>query len=535
MHPHDLRLLLIGPFDPSRGIYSFVAPPLGIWRIAGFLRARGIRCHVFDPNISPSPYNELASLLERSAFDLIGISMTGQTLPHDLSLVYWTRQRSPKSIIVAGGVEATFNYELVMSAAPVDLVVLGEGEVPVLRVCEAIMKGGPLVGIQGTVIRGGKGLIKCPNKPMSFAEFREAASLLPIEDIPFESYWNRLKELRGVPPGRADEETLKEVYCVRLMTMNYCPLKCSFCSYTNFLDSAGGKKGARVWRLPADDVVRMVKKAYDSHPDVRTIVFQDDIFTFRNDKRIRPLCEGIMSAMEKGKLDSGMRFICSDRVDTVSAENLTIMQGAGFRLIGFGVESFSRRVLKEFNKERIFDSIEPATSNAIHAGITPFLNIILSSPGSDMEDILTTLSKVYEYQSNKCEVSIYPYVIPFAGSEMAGRSDLEDCKVYEKVQIPYTRVSFKRPVKILPKDFFARSFIEELEVLTKAESMDMMRDLGIKHLPSRMRALITVYTASKILKRRGIRTPFSPKDVLSLVERQGRLQDRGGHKRLSSL
>lgn len=535
MNPHDLRLLLIGPFDPSRGIYSFVAPPLGIWRISGFLRYRGIHCQVFDPNISHSPYNELARLLQKSTFDFIGISVTGQTLPHDLSLAYWVRQRSPKSIIAAGGVEATFNYDLIMSAAPLDLVVLGEGEIPLLRICEAITKGTPLEGIQGTVIRGKDGLIVCPNKPMSFAEFREAGSLLPIEDIPFESYWSQLKNLRGVPPGKADEDTLKELHCIRLMTLNYCPLKCSFCSYTNFLDSAGGKKGVKVWRLPADDVVRMVKKAYDSHPDVRTIVFQDDIFTFKNDKRIKPLCEGIMSAMEKGELDSGMRFICSDRVDTISAGNLAVMQGAGFRLIGYGVESFSRGVLKEFNKDRIFDSIETAASNTIHAGMTPFLNIILSSPGSVMDDILTTLSKVYEYQSKGCETSIYPYVIPFAGSAMAARRDLEDCKVYEKVQIPYTRASFRRPVKILPRDFFARSFIEELEVLMRVESTDMMKDLGVKHMPSRMRALITVYTASKILKRRGIRTPFSPKDVLSLVERQGRLQSHGVHHRLSSL
>ncbi len=44
------RFLLIGPYDPHGGEYTFLAPPLGVWRLAGFLRARGVEATVFDPN-----------------------------------------------------------------------------------------------------------------------------------------------------------------------------------------------------------------------------------------------------------------------------------------------------------------------------------------------------------------------------------------------------------------------------------------------------------------------------------------------------
>ena len=41
-HAGNIKLLLIGPYDPHCGEYTFLAPPLGVWRIAGSLRAHGI-------------------------------------------------------------------------------------------------------------------------------------------------------------------------------------------------------------------------------------------------------------------------------------------------------------------------------------------------------------------------------------------------------------------------------------------------------------------------------------------------------------
>ena len=39
----DPRILLIGPYDPHCGEYTFLAPPLGVWRLAGVLSDTGVR------------------------------------------------------------------------------------------------------------------------------------------------------------------------------------------------------------------------------------------------------------------------------------------------------------------------------------------------------------------------------------------------------------------------------------------------------------------------------------------------------------
>ncbi len=38
-HP---SILLVGPYDPKGGEYTFLAPPLGVWRLAGVLRGAGV-------------------------------------------------------------------------------------------------------------------------------------------------------------------------------------------------------------------------------------------------------------------------------------------------------------------------------------------------------------------------------------------------------------------------------------------------------------------------------------------------------------
>ena len=49
----------------------------------------------------------------------------------------------------------------------------------------------------------------------------------------------------------------------------------------------------------------------------------------------------------------------------MSQERLTAMRRAGFRVLGFGIESFSQRVLGEFNKAQIHRHIEPMLTAAL--------------------------------------------------------------------------------------------------------------------------------------------------------------------------
>src|SRR5580692_5324152 len=101
------RVLFIGPFDPNCGEFTFLAPPLGVWRLQGYLVSRGIHAKVFDPNLHPAcVQRHLAKLLREETWDVIGVSTTGMTLQFDLALAHATRLACPNALIVAGGMEA---------------------------------------------------------------------------------------------------------------------------------------------------------------------------------------------------------------------------------------------------------------------------------------------------------------------------------------------------------------------------------------------------------------------------------------------
>ena len=87
------RVLLIGPYDPHCGEYTFLAPPLGVWRLAGVLTAAGVEAKVFDPNCCrEAPQRALERELLGGDWDIVGVSTTGMTLRYDLELAHIVRR-----------------------------------------------------------------------------------------------------------------------------------------------------------------------------------------------------------------------------------------------------------------------------------------------------------------------------------------------------------------------------------------------------------------------------------------------------------
>src|SRR5581483_8675186 len=226
---------------------------------------------------------------------------------------------------------------------------------------------------------------------------------------------------------------------------------CTFCSATNFLHQAQGSV-ASIARLDADECLMMIERIVAAHPRVRTIIFQDDIFCYTRDHRILPLCEGIVAAKRTGRIPTHLQFISTNRIDAMSVERLTALRRAGFRVLGFGIESFSPRVLAEFNKAQIHRHIEPMLNAALEAGITPFLDLILSSPNASLDDVAHTLREAYRWLRRGCEIGMYPYVIPFSGAAFAQDPRLEPHTEEIERHVAGTDVRWQQAAKILPID-----------------------------------------------------------------------------------
>ncbi|MFL6547541.1 MAG: B12-binding domain-containing radical SAM protein [Povalibacter sp.] len=500
------KFLLVGPYDPHCGEYTFLAPPLGVWRLAGVLKSHGIQVEVFDPNCCEGPPDQAFELkLLCDSWDVIGISTTGMTLRFDLELAHIARRMARDAIIVAGGMEATFKPELMFELGPFDRVVLGEGEQPLLELAARLRAQQSLGGIRGMAERQADGKVLRLQQPaLTREQLRDAIFATPYESMPYEAYWDRLEaayRVGALPSKAAREASLAEIRSVRLITLNYCPMGCTFCSSTNFLHEAQGEVAA-IARLDADECIQMIHRIVAAHPSVRTIIFQDDIFVFTKDRRVIALCEAIVAAKAQGSIPRDLQFISTNRIDAMSLERLEAMRRAGFRVLGFGIESFSPNVLQEFNKAQIHRHIEPMLTATLDMGITPFLDLILSSPRASIDDIAHTLREAYRWVRQGCEVGMYPYVIPFSGAAFARDLSLRPHTQYARRHINGTNIEWEQAAKILPIDPDVREFILRLEADFEA-LLEAYQDRAA-HLPSRIRSLMWILASVPLLAERGI-------------------------------
>jgi len=471
------------------------------------LEAAGVRAKVFDPNccIGP-PQRALERELLHDTWDVIGVSTTGMTLRFDLELAHLARRMAPSALLVAGGMEATFRPELMFELGPFDLVVLGEGERPLVELAARLRCGAPARGVSGTAERGSDGqALSIPQQALDRTELRDAIFSTPYEKMPYAAYWDRLEsayQIGALPSKAAREAHLAEIRSVRLITLNYCPMGCTFCSATNFLHQAQGNVAA-IARLAADECLSMIERIVAAHPRVRTIIFQDDIFAFTQDHRILALCEAIVMAKNQGVIPQAVQFISTNRIDAMSVARLQAMRRAGFRVLGFGIESFSRHVLGEFNKAQIHRHIEPMLTAALEAGITPFLDLILSSPRARLEDVAETLREAYRWLRRGCEIGMYPYVIPFSGAALARDRTLLPYTVSARRRVAGTNVEWDQPCKILPIDPTVSAVILRIE--RDFEAMLTSLEGRGAHLPSRVRSLIWILCSLPVMAEHGIR------------------------------
>jgi radical SAM superfamily enzyme YgiQ (UPF0313 family) len=472
------------------------------------------------------PQRALEREMLHSSWDLIGVSTTGMTLRFDLELAHLVRRLAPRALIVAGGMEATFRPDLMYRLGPFDLVVIGEGERPLTEIVRRLRRGAPLGGVAGTAERAADGaLIRRPQHSLTREELRAAIFSTPYAKMPYSAYWQRLERAYRVgqlPTKAAREACLAEIRSVRLITLNYCPMGCTFCSATNFLHEAQGGVAA-IARLEAEECLAMIERIVAAHPAVRTIIFQDDIFAFTQDRRILPLCRAIVAAKQRDRIPRGLQFISTNRIDAMSPERLHAMRRAGFRVLGFGIESFSRRILAEFNKAPIHRHIEPMLGAALELGITPFLDLILSSPRAALEDVGETLREAYRWLQRGCEIGIYPYVVPFSGAAFARDPQLAPYTVRARRRVAGTEVEWDQPAKILPIDPLVREVVLQMEQRFERTVESLEQDVA--HLPSRLRSLVWIACSVPVLAEHGI-SIADPSEVQAELE--ARLPRTGG-------
>jgi radical SAM superfamily enzyme YgiQ (UPF0313 family) len=290
-------------------------PPIGLAYIAAALREAGHEVTVVDgPGSAPRNFFQFKGvrvrglikedIVERipknSEVIALGCMFTSNWI-YVREIVKDIRVRFPDAKLIMGGEHVTGFPELSLQQAPLDAVVLGEGEEIVVHLLEHLEKGAPLEELEGVAFRSSDGSIQV--KPR-YRRIKDIDSISwPAWDLFDIQQYNEVNQPHGASQGRF----------MPMLATRGCPFQCTFCTSPNMWTT---EWIARDYKDVVDEM-----QQYQEHYRTSDFQFEDLTAIVRNLKAIKKkvklpaMYDAARNAMDAG-INVGCFFIIGFPEDT---------------------------------------------------------------------------------------------------------------------------------------------------------------------------------------------------------------------------
>jgi len=335
--------------------------PLGILYISSHLRARGFAVEVFDTTFSTR--DQLYDVLRSTRPAVLGVYSNLMTRPSVLDILRVAREAGWKAVV--GGPEPGAYAEQYLDSGA-DVVVIGEGEITLEELLQALKDGSPepLGRVDGIAFRCEGGSV-CRTSPRRLIPDLDHQPWPDREAIDIARYVRTWREHHGTGS-------------VSLITARGCPYHCRWCSHEVF-----GKTHRR--RKPASVVDELEWLLNRYQPDMAWMA--DDVFTIHH---------GWLRAYASEMKRRGLRipFECISRADRLNAQVMDTLAELGCFRIWIGSESGSQRVLDAMERGVTVEQVRGAVALAKSRGIRAGMFLMWGYEGEDLEDIEATVEHV---------------------------------------------------------------------------------------------------------------------------------------------
>jgi len=409
------RVLLINPRATyAAEIAQKVYPPLNLLYLATALRQAGFEPRVLEANALCLSDEQIAEAAREFGPDLIGAPLYTEIMAPVFRMVSRLAEAAPGTRFVFGGPHASALPEDVFRSYPqVGLVLRGESELSLPRLCEALRDGKDLAEVNGLSWRDGDRIIH--NPPTEFARDLDAAGF-PARDLVMDVY--EAKRYYTLLVRRRPVDTI--------MTSRGCPYHCGFCYNQN-----------RTYRFRSTDHV-MAEIVSIRERGIRNIEIVDDTFTVHRDRAME-----VLGRIERERL--GISFRLKSRVNAVDEGFLKAARRAGAYLIAYGCESADDEMLGRMNKRVTAADIERAIRLTKAAGLACHTSWVLGYPGETPESVQRTVDFIIRTKPTTAQIALlrpYPQTLVYQDAEAAGTLEGEwsvASDAYPWVRLPWAR------------------------------------------------------------------------------------------------
>tara|TARA_B100000427_G_scaffold322269_1_gene324031 strand:- start:3811 stop:5550 length:1740 start_codon:yes stop_codon:yes gene_type:complete len=363
--------------------------PMGVGALAAILKRDGHEFELWNQDMHHWPDDHLRTYLDKNKFDVIIFSLIGGYYQYqkmkNLSKAINNSKNRP--YYVMGGYGPTPEPEFFIKKSGCDVVCMGEGEITISKLMDAIENKTSLKNVPGIAWLGSDGKLNTtPRAPL--VHDLDSLPLTPYEKFPMHYY----RLLRNSKAKATD-------FCFPMMSARGCSFKCTFC----YRMDPGYRK-----RSPENllDEVEMLHKDYG----ITYFSFQDDLL-MSSVAHTEEVCKEFL------KRNLPIIWNCNGRLNYCSEELLQLMKDAGCTFINYGIESMDQTVLNNMKKGLRPEMIVRGIEDTLKVGISPGLNFIFGNKGDNKKTIKKAVDFMIKYDDFAQKRTIRP-VTPYPGSPL---------------------------------------------------------------------------------------------------------------------
>lgn len=357
--------------------------PLGVIYVTASLKKAGKNVVTLNLNQTDRPDSDVISeTIKEHEIDVVLTGALSASYNRVKDIILAAKNAKEDIITVVGGGLISSEPYVVIEGLGADIGVIGEGEITVCELADALEKNLDLAGVNGLIYREHSQLqLTKPRKEIS------DLSSLPWPDYEGFGFSDYLDTISRIPGYNR---------YVTMISSRSCPFDCTFCYHSS----------GKVYRQRSLDDFFLELDFMLSRFRIEHLSICDELFSL-NRNRTRDFCERMKERTKR----YGITFDVQLRVDHVDKELLGLLKSSGCHIISYGIESADPTVLKSMKKQTTVAQIENALRLTRDAHIEIQGSFIFGDIEETWETAINTLEwwkNHLEYQINLTHIRVFP-------------------------------------------------------------------------------------------------------------------------------
>lgn len=457
------RVLLIKPPYTILDMYpKITVPPIGLVYLAAVIEqdydvriidsiAEGFN---HEERVGPDrirfglSWEELRSRIRDYEPDVVGVScLFSAQFANSLDTLKITKEINPDIVTIIGGSHSSALPEATLRNPSVDFVIIGEGEMTLQELLDALTRGNNYGGIDGLAFRDGERTVVNPKS--RYITDLDGIPFPARHLLPMEKYFSI--NLPHAALSRRRRTT-------QIVSSRGCAARCIFCATTAFWGNRFRGRSAENVLAEIDHLVQRYR--------IRELHFEDDNMTQDRDRAI---------AIFNGLIERGYDLIWTTpngvSINTLDEELIALMRKSGCYELCLPVESGCQRVLQEIiHKPLQLDQVAGVVRMVKSHGIIASGSFVVGFPGERFDELQQSFDLAWKLRFDNCDFNI---ATPLPGTELYNLCIESGCL---RDDFSFDRLEYLEAFMDTP-EFTA----EELKLLVSRNTMRYRLALLVRH------------------------------------------------------